>query len=99
MAIEHANSFVNNFFEDEEFTRTVIENGFSHKDERDTYSENEIMVMVANEMGFNFDLDEYQEACKEYMESLGGWESAKKVFSVIKVATDIAKNNNNDDDK
>ena len=92
MAIEHAKAFVNNFFEDDEFTKTVIrKRGFSRNEENSESMQNEKMVEVANEMGFNFDATEYIDACKEYMNELGGWESAKKVFHIVSIAVNISK--------
>ena len=53
------------------------------------------MVKVANSMGFNFNIEEYKKANKEYLNNLTGWEAMKKVFHIIKIAT-YMNNQNND---
>ncbi len=87
MAMEHANSFVERIFENDEFVRTIIKKkGFSNPRETNEDMENEKIVKVANDMGFKFDVDEFKLACRSYMSSMDGWESVQKVFHVLKVA-------------
>ena len=88
MSLAHAKSFVEKFFEDDEFVKMVVrKRGFSKNESNKEAAENAKMVKVANELGFKFDENEYVEANKEYMNELGGWEAARKVFHIIKVAS------------
>ncbi|MBR3133224.1 MAG: Nif11-like leader peptide family natural product precursor [Clostridia bacterium] len=94
MAIEHANSFVRKVFEDDEFLKTVVrKRGFSRNESNKEAAENEKMVKVANDMGFHFDEEEYIKANQEYMNSLTGWEAARKVFHMVKVAAYVSREN------
>ena len=95
MAIEHAKSFVENFFENDEFIKEVIrERGFSKTEDNSEDAENNRMVNVANKMGFRFDVEEYKSACKDYMNGLGGWEATIRIFHMIRVATNVANEEN-----
>lgn len=88
MAISHAKSFVSKFFEDDEFTKMVIRNSnFAKNESNKEEAENKKMVSVANQLGFDFDEKEYVEASKEYMNNLGGWDAARKVFHIVKIAS------------
>lgn len=93
MAIEHAKAFVNNFFEDGEFTKEVLKRrGFSRNNRGGSEEEeNEKIVQVANQMGFKFDVEEYKEANKEYLNEIGGYETMKKLFHIIKTAARMAE--------
>ena len=92
MSVAHAQSFVEKFFEDDEFLKQVISlRGFSKYENSNENSENEKMVVVANKMGFIFNSEEYMQANKEYANNLGGWETMKKVFHAIKIASYISK--------
>ena len=94
MAIEHANSFVCNFFEDDIFLTEVLKRrGFERYEDKSEEAENARIVKVASEMGFHFDVDEYIEANKAYMNDLGGWEASKRVFHMIKVAAELVREN------
>ncbi|MBP3255672.1 MAG: hypothetical protein J6M60_04195 [Clostridia bacterium] len=97
MAIDHANSFVCNFFEDDIFLKEVLNRrGFERYDEKNVDAENAKIVEIANEMGFHFDINEYAEANKNYMNELGGWEASKRVFHMIKVAANLARENSDE---
>ena len=92
MAMEHANSFVQKFFEDEKFLKLVLEKrGFSRNENNTEEEENKKMVQVANEMGFKFDEEEYKKANMEYVNEIGGWETALRIFRIMKIAAKTAK--------
>lgn len=94
MSMSHAKSFVEKFFEDDEFTKTVVrKRQFSRNESNKEKAENEKMIKAANELGFNFNEEEYIEANKEYMNKLTGWEAAKKVFHIVKVAAYVSQEN------
>ncbi len=95
MSMAHANNFVENFFEDAEFLKTVMKKrGFDETTDKSENAENIRIVNVANDIGFKFDLEEYQEACKNYMNELGGWEAAKKIFRMLNTVSKLVKENN-----
>lgn len=94
MAMEHAKSFVEKIFENDEFIKAVvIKRGYKKDENTSEDIENEKLIEIANDMGFKFNIDEFKEACKNYMINLDGWEATQKVFHVLRVATNIAKEN------
>ena len=96
MPVSHAQNFVENFFEDDEFLKEVLRHrGFERHENNSEEAENERMAKIADKMGFKFDVEEYKMAIKEYANNLGGWESMKKVFHMMKIATNVANEKNN----
>ena len=94
MAIEHANSFVEKIFEDDEFLKCIVEKrNYNKNDDTNEEIENKKIMEIANSMGFRFDSDEFKEACKSYMSNIDGWEAAQKIFHVLKVVSNIYKQN------
>ena len=90
MAMEHANSFVERLFEDDEFIKTILKKrGFNKNERTNRQIENEKIVEIANEMGFKFDVNEYESACKSYMTGIDGWDASQKIFHILKVASDL----------
>lgn len=94
MAMEHAESFVEKFFTNDEFIKEVVRRrGFSKYEHSSDEIENEKLVHIANEMGFKFDVEEYKTASMNYMNSLGGWEAAKAICHMLKVAIRLRDEN------
>lgn len=94
MSMTHAQSFVEKFFEDDQFVKEVLlHRGFDETDSNNEDAENERIVKAASEMGFKFSVEEYKEANKEYMNNIGGWETMRKIFHLIKVATKFVNEN------
>lgn len=94
MAMEHAKNFVEKFFEDDEFIKTIVrKRGFTRYENKSEDDENAKIVKAANEMGFKFDLDEYKTANKEYMNNLGGWEAAQRICHMLKVVMSMSNEN------
>ena len=94
MSKEHAQSFVERFFEDDEFVKEVlVHRGFQKHEGNDEEAENQRMVAAAWEMGFKFDVEEYKAANKEYLNELGGWETMRKIFHLLKLATNLSNDN------
>ncbi|MBR1883437.1 MAG: hypothetical protein IJ809_00560 [Clostridia bacterium] len=90
MAMENANIFVERLFEDDIFIKTVLKKRNFNKNERTSEEiENEKIVKIANEMGFEFSIDEYKTACKAYMNKIDGWEASQKIFHILKIASDM----------
>ena len=86
MAMEHANSFVERIFENDEFLKTIIEKrGYTRNENTNEEMEYQKLVQIANEMGFRFDADEFKDACKNYMSSFDGWQATQKIFHVFKI--------------
>ena len=95
MAMEHANSFVEKIFENDEFLRTIIKRrGYSKEDNTNEEIETEKLIEIANTMGFKFDADEFKEACKIYMSKLDGWEATQRIFHVFRIVAKNYKENN-----
>lgn len=94
MAMEHARSFVEKLFDNDEFLKQVIiKRGFKEHEGLSEDLENERMVKIANEMGFRFTVEEYAQANEEYMNEIGGFGAMKKIFHMIKVAASVEKEN------
>ena len=92
MAMNHANSFVERIFENDEFLKTIIvKRGYSKNEDTNEEIESQKLVEIANEMGFNLNIDEFKEACKEYMSNYDGWEATQKIFHVFKVVAKYYK--------
>ena len=95
MAMEHANSFVEKIFENDEFLKTIIKKrGYTKYENTNEEVETEKLINIANEMGFKFNVDEFKEACKLYMSKLDGWEATQRIFHVFKVVGKNYKENN-----
>ena len=96
MAMDHANSFVERIFENDEFVRGIIKKrGYNRNERTSEEYENEKIVEIANSMGFKFGVEEYKTACKEYMSGLDGWEAVQKIFHVLKIAAEVADGSRN----
>lgn len=94
MAMDHAKSFVEKIFENDEFIKTVIiKRAYKRNENTNEEIENEKIVEIANNMGFKFNVDEFKSACKEYMTNIDGWEAAGKIFHILKIAESISKEN------
>ena len=94
MAMEHAKSFVERIFENDEFLKTIVKKrGYTKNENTNEEIESKKIVEIANDMGFKFDVDEFKDACKIYMSSIGGWEATQRIFHVLKVAASVYKNN------
>lgn len=95
MAMEHANSFVERLFENDEFLKTIIKKrGYTKSENTNEDIETEKLIGIANDMGFKFDADEFKEACKTYMSELDGWEATQKIFHVFRIVAKNYKENN-----
>lgn len=95
MAIEHANSFVERIFENDEFLKAIIiKRGFSKNEHIDKDMETEKIVKIANDMGFKFNISEYESAFQAYMGSIDGWEAAQKIFHMFKILAMTYQENN-----
>ncbi len=94
MAIEHANSFVEKIFEDDEFLKSIIKKrGYNRHEDTNEDMENEKIVEIANSMGFKFDVEEFKSSCRQYMSNLDGLAAAQKIFHVLKVVANSYKEN------
>lgn len=95
MAMDSAKSFVNKFFEDDEFIREFYKNGGFISSEKgskpDTDAQNAKMVEVAGKMGYDFTMEEYQAANKEYVDSVGAWKSMKKMVHMARTVKKLEK--------
>ncbi|MBR3325611.1 MAG: hypothetical protein IKG14_06195 [Clostridia bacterium] len=92
MAKEQALNFTKKLFEDDEFATIVFKNvNLSNISEKETEANERKMVEAAEKLGFEFSIEEYKEANKEYLEDLGGWKTFKALFHTIKIASQVEK--------
>ena len=96
MPQEKAREFVEKFYNDEETMKQVLTlAGATEKikagqkvSEEQQYKD---FAEAAAQMGYHATPDEYKEATKAYLEEIGSWDALGKVFHIITVASDLAK--------
>lgn len=92
MAKESAMDFTKKVFEDDEFARKVFTKTWYMKmetKEEGTNADNKRMVEAGKSMGYNFTLEEYEQASNDYIESIGGFKTLKVVFHAIKLQAKV----------
>ena len=93
MSKESAQSFVNKFYNDDEFIREFTLKGGVNSKATDDEKKASIM-RVAKEMGFSFNDEEYTEALKNYFEGKGVWSAIKTFRHFNKIAKKAEKERN-----
>lgn len=86
MSNESARDFVNKFYEDEEFLKDFYKRkGFELKSDRTEESEYREIAEIAKQMGFDFEVQEFKDASKGYVNDVGKWQAFKKIFYLVKI--------------
>lgn len=96
MSKEVAREFVEKFYNDEETMKQLLTiAGAAEKiragvkvSEEQQYKD---FAEAATKMGYQATPEEYQAATKEYLDEIGTWDSLGKVFHIITVASDLAR--------
>lgn len=96
MSTEKAREFVEKFYNDEETMKQVliIANAPEKIRAGQKVSEEQQyrdFAEAATKMGYEATPEEYKEATKAYLEEIGSWDALGKVFHIITVATELAK--------
>lgn len=90
MSKESAKSFVEKFYNDDEFIREfTLKGGLNSKATNE--EKQEAIMKVSKEMGFDFNDEEYTEALKNYFEGKGVWSAIKTFRHFNKVAKKAEK--------
>ena len=90
MSKESAKSFVEKFYNDDEFIREfTLKGGVNSKATDDEKKES--VMRVSKEMGFSFNDEEYTEALKNYFDGKGVWFAIKTFRHFNKVAKKAEK--------
>ena len=86
MSVESARDFVNKFYEDEEFLKEFFKRkGFEPKENRTEETEYREIVEIARDMGYDFEVQEFKNASREYGKNVGKMKSIKKIFYIVKI--------------
>lgn len=90
MSMESARSFAKNFYEDDElikelYKRGVLKTAGSYDKNSDGEEQQRKIVEAAKELGYDFTVDEYQTANKEYGSSAGIFKMIKRICHLGKV--------------
>ena len=97
MSKEKAKEFVEKFFNDDDFMSKVIyESGMDQwrgkkGQEIEDGEQDKAITNAASKLGYEITPEEYKAASKEYTESIGGWQTIKKVFHLAKISKQVAK--------
>ena len=96
MAMESARNFARNFYEDDELIKELYRKGILKPagtyDKNSTGEEQQRKVVdAAQELGYDFTLDEYRKANKEYGKSVGIFKMISKIRHVGKVVKEADK--------
>ena len=102
MAMESARSFAKNFYEDDELIKELYKKGVlkpAGSYDKDSVGEEQQrkIVEVAKKLGYDFTIEEYRTANKEYGNNVGILKMVKKirhVGAVVKEADKESKNKN-----
>ncbi|MBQ3475145.1 MAG: Nif11-like leader peptide family natural product precursor [Bacilli bacterium] len=90
MSKESAKSFVDKFYNDDEFIRELtLKGGVNSKASEEERSK--LLMKVSKEMGFNFTEEEYSDAVKKYFEGKGVWTAIKTFRHFNKIAKKAEK--------
>lgn len=96
MSQEQSREFVEKFYNDEETMKQVlilanaaekIKAGQKVSEEQQ-YKD---FADAAAQMGYHATPEEYKEATKAYLEEIGSWDALGKVFHIITVASELAR--------
>lgn len=96
MAIESASEFVKNFYEDDELIKELYRKGIlkpagTYDKNSDEEEQQRKIVEAAKEMGYDFTIEEYRNANKEYGNSVGIFKMIGKIRNVGKVVKEADK--------
>lgn len=89
MAQENAKRFVEKIFTDDEFLKEIVRHG-GFRSNADNEEKNALVAKAAKEMGYDFSVEEYQGAMKDYF---GGsfWKLLKSLMHLNKVVKKAEK--------
>ena len=98
MSMESARSFARNFYEDDELIKELYKNGVlktagSYDKNSDGESQQRKIVEAAKELEYDFTVEEYRTANKEYGNSVGIFKMIKKIRHVGAVVKEADKEN------
>ena len=97
MSKAKAKEFVEKFYNDDDFTAKVVyESGMyqwqgKKGQEIEDGEQDKAITDAAGKLGYEITPEEYKAASKEYLEGIGGRQTIKKVFRIVKIAKKIAK--------